>query len=274
MIATIKGEFRKNRFRPAFLVSSGLIGAITVLVYGLQWYQATHPGSGRDGQIVSLLTLYPDQFVNAVMGAGFPLGAAMAIVLGALIAGSEYSWGTMKTVLTQRPGRLTTWFGRVAVFAIWMGVMTIILFAVGAASSVVVASFEGHAITWPAAVDIFKGLGAIWLVFAVNGAIGLALGVLIRHSAAALGVGLIYVLAVEIIAVRFIDSINNGAYKSIGDLFVGQNATALLQSFTSPAFTRTVAPSIGAEQAVLVLAAYFIGLLVVSAGLLRMRDVT
>jgi hypothetical protein len=34
MIATIKAEWRKSRFRPAFLVSSGLIGAITVLVYG------------------------------------------------------------------------------------------------------------------------------------------------------------------------------------------------------------------------------------------------
>jgi ABC-type transport system involved in multi-copper enzyme maturation permease subunit len=274
MIATIKAEWRKSRFRPAFLVSSGLIGAITVLVYGLQWYQATHPGTARDAITPSLLALYPDQFVNAVMGAGFPLGAAMAIVLGALVSGSEYSWGTMKTILTQRPGRLTTWSGRVAVFAVWMGIMSLILFAIGAASSVVVASFEGHAITWPAALDIVKGLGAIWLVFMANGAIGLALGVLIRHSAAALGVGLIYVLAVEIIAVRFIDSLNNGAYNWIGNLFVGQNATALLQRFTSPAFGHTVAPSIGAEQAVLVLVAYLGGLLLVSAAMLRMRDVT
>ena len=272
MIATIKAEWRKSRFRPAFLVSSGVIAAITVLVHGVNWYQALHPGTSR--QPVSLLTLYPDQFVNNVMGVGFPLGAAIAIVLGALIAGSEYSWGTMKTTLTQGPGRLTTWFGRVVVFAAWMGIITLILFAVGAASSVVVASFEGHAIAWPAAIDVAKGIGAIWLVFAVNGAIGLALGVLIRHSAAALGVGLIYVLAVEIIAVRFIDSLNGGAYKWIGDLFVNQNATALTQSFTSPAFRRSLVPSIGAEQAVLVLFAYFAGLVIVAAALIRQRDVT
>ncbi|MGH7760933.1 MAG: ABC transporter permease [Candidatus Dormibacteraceae bacterium] len=273
MIATIKAEWRKSRFRPAFLVSSGIIGAITALIYGVNWYQATHAkGLGSAG--VSLASLYPDQFVNSVMGAGFPLGAAMAIVLGALVAGSEYSWGTMKTMLTQGPGRLTTWFGRVVVFAAWMAILTLILFAVGAAGSVVVASFEGHAIAAPAALDIAKGFGAIWLVLAVNGAIGLALGVLIRHSAAALGLGLIYVLAVEILAVRFIDSINNGAYKWIGDLFVGQNATALLQSFSSPAFGRAMSPSISAEQAVLALAAYFIGLVVVAAGLLRLRDVT
>jgi ABC-2 type transport system permease protein len=273
MIATIKAEWRKNRFRPAFLVSSGIVGAITVLVYGLTWYQALNPVAG-DRQPVSLLTLYPDQLVNNVMGAGFPIGAAIAIVVGALAAGSEYSWGTMKTTLTQGPGRLTTWFGRVVVFAVWMGFMTLILFAVGAASSVVVASFQGHAIAWPAAVDIAKGIGAIWLVFTVNGAIGMALGTLIRSAAAALGVGLIYVLAVEIILVRFIDSVSSGAYKWIGDLFVNQNATALLQSFTSPAFGRSIAPSIGAEQAVLVLMAYFAGLVIVAATLIRQRDVT
>ena len=100
------------------------------------------------------------------------------------------------------------------------------------------------------------------------------MGVLIRHSAAALGTGLIYVLAVEVLGVRFIDSLNNGAYKWIGNLFVGQNATALLQSFTSPAFGPSLPPAIAANQAVLVLGVYFVGLIVVAAGLLRLRDVT
>jgi ABC-2 type transport system permease protein len=273
MIATIKAEWRKNRFRPAFLVSSAFIAAITLLLYAVTWYEATHGGSG-DRSGVSLLTLYPDQFVNNVMGAGFPFGAAMAIVLGALITGSEYSWGTTKTMLTQRPGRLTNWSGRVLVFTAWMVIMSLVLFALGAAGSVVVDSFPGHAIIWPSAIDIAKGIGAMWLVLAVNGAIGLTLGVLIRQSAAAVGIGLIYVLAVELLAVRFIDTINNGAYQWIGNLFVGQNAMALLQSFTSPAFGRSVAPAIGTEQAVLVLAAYLVALIVVAAGLLRLRDVT
>lgn len=273
MIATIKSEWRKNRFRPAFLVSSGMVAAITALLYGFSWYLALHPSAGDRGG-VSILTLYPDQFVNNVMGAAFPLGAAIAIVLGALISGSEYSWGTMKTSLTQGPGRLTTWFGRVVAFEVWMGILTVVLFAVGAASSIVVASVQGHTIAWPAIVDIAKGLGTIWLVFAVNGAIGLALGVLIRSSAAALGVGLIYVFAVEIIAVRFIDSINSGAYKWIGNLLVNQNATALTQSFTSSAFGPSAAQAITAEQAVVVLFAYFAGLVILAAALIRQRDVT
>ncbi len=268
MIATIRAEWRKSRFRPAFFIGTGLLGALTVLAYGVNWYLAHHPGSAE--RPVSILSLYPDQFVATVLGAGFPLGAAMAIVVGAIYAGSEFGWGTLKTMFTQRPGRLTVWAGRMTVFAAWMLIMTLVLFAIGAASSVVVATFESHVITWPAAIDVAKGIGAIWLIFTVNGAIGMALGVLIKQPAAALGVGLVYLLSVEIIAVRFVDALNNGAYKWIGNLFVNQNASALLQSFT-PARN---ASAISAEQAVIVLAAYGIGLVVIAAGLLRLRDVT
>jgi len=273
MIATIRAEWRKSRFRPAFLVAGGVMAGITALVYGLNWYLALHPNAAGE-RAVNIATLYPDQFVNNIMGAAFPVGAAMAIVVGAIFAGSEFGWSTLKTMFTQGPGRLTVWAGRSVVFGAWMLIMTVVLFAVGVGSSIVVALFQGHAIAWPAAIDVAKGMGAIWLVFAVNGAIGLALGTLIRQSAAALGIGLIYVLAVEIIAVRFIDLINNGAYKWVTELFVNQNATALTRSFTSPVFGRAIAPAVSAEHAVLVLAAYGIGLVVVAAGLLRLRDVT
>jgi ABC-2 type transport system permease protein len=272
MIASIKAEWRKNRMRPAFLVAAGLMAAVVTLVYSVDWYQALHP-AGVD-RAISLLTLYPDQLVNNIVGAAYPFGAAMAIVLGALVAGSEYSWGTLKTALTQGPGRLSTLTGRLVALAAWMGIMTVILFVVGAVYSAVIASFEGHAIVWPAAVDIAKGIGAIWLILAVNGALGMALGVLFKQSAAALGVGLIYVTVLQIIVVQFITGFNGGTYKWIADWFDGQNASALLQSFTSPAFGRGATPAIGAEQAVLVLAAYLAFFIVACAALLRQRDVT
>jgi len=266
MITTIKSELRKTIRRPALQVGSGLVGAVVVLVYGVLWYQATHPASAE--RPVALASLYPENFVSNVLGAGYPLGAALMIVLGALIAGSEYSWGTMKTLFTQGPGRLTVWAGRVVVFMTWTVFMTIVLFAVGAACSVAVAYFEGHAISWPAIVDIANGMGAIWLIFAANGAVGLALGVLFRQSAAALGVGIVYLLGVEIIVVRFVDALNNGAYKWIGDLFVGQNASALLQSF----IPHSTGP-ISAEQAVIVLGSYLAGMLIIAGALQRQRDV-
>jgi ABC-2 type transport system permease protein len=271
MIGAIKAELRKSR-RPAVLVSAILLAALTILFYTANWYLALHPGGPREA--VSILTLYPDQFVNNIMGAAFPIGAAVAIVLGAIFAGSEYGSNTLKSALTQGPGRLTLWAGRIVVFLLLMALMAVVLFAVGAGYSVVIASVENHAITWPAAADVLKGFSAMWLVLSVNGAIGLALGVVIRQSAAALGIGLTYVLAVEIIAVRFINLINNGQYKWITDNFVNQNATALTQTFTSPAFGRVAPTVVTAEHAVAVLFAYGLGLLIISGGLLRLRDVT
>lgn len=267
MIATIKAEWRKNRFRPAFLVAAGLIAGITVLVFSTNWYQATHPSTAE--RAVSIALLYPDQFVNDVMGAGFPLGAAMAIVLGAILAGTEYSWGTLKTVFTQGPGRLTTWTGRTIVFTLWMGVLTLILFVIGAAYSAVIAASNNHSIAWPELEAIAKGFGAIWLILTINGAIGMALGVVLRQSAAAIGVGVVYLLSVEVIAVRFIDSVSNGDYKWIGNLFEGQNANALIGHLSG---AHNV--SISAEQALLVLFGWLAAMLIVAAGLQRVRDVT
>jgi ABC-type transport system involved in multi-copper enzyme maturation permease subunit len=270
MIASIRAEWRKNRSRPALLVALGLIAGITVLAYSSNWYLATHPVSAE--RAVSISLLYPERFLNNVMGAGFPLGAAMAIVLGAILAGSEYSWGTLKTIFTQGPGRLTTWVGRVVVFTFWTGVLTAVLFIVGAAYSAVIAAFNSHAVVWPAAIDIAKAFGAVWLILTVNGAIGMALGVVVRQSAAAIGIGVVYLLSVEIIAVRFIGAVSNGDYKWIGDLFVGQNASALIAQLGGTASIAHV--TISAGQAVLVMCAWLIGLLIAASGLQRMRDVT
>ena len=267
MIATVKAEWRKNRFRPAFLVSSGLIAALSVLVFSSNWYLATHPGAGE--RVIPLASLYPDQFVNNVMGAGFPLGAAMAIVLGAILAGSEYSWGTLKTLFTQGPGRLTTWAGRLVVFSLWMSILTAILFAVGAGYSAVIASANSHAIAWPALEAVAKGFGAIWLIFIVNGTIGMGLGVIVRQSAAAIGIGVVYLLSVEIIAVRFIDQVSNGDYKWIGNLFVGQNSTALIGHLSN-----AKGITISIEQSLIVLFGWLVAMLIVAAGLQRVRDVT
>jgi ABC-type transport system involved in multi-copper enzyme maturation permease subunit len=274
MIATIKAEWRKNRFRPAFLVSSGVMAALVAFFYATNWYLALHPAASQRAGGSNILALYPDQFVNSAMGAAYPIGAAIAIVLGALLAGSEYSWGTMKTMLTQRSGRLTTWLGRVVIFEVWMAIVTVVLLAAAAASSLVVAGFQGHAIAWPAMVDLGKGFAAVLLILSVNGALGLALGTLFKNSAAALGVGLTYLLALQIILVQFIDAVNNGAYKWLGNLFDGQNADALLSTFTSAAFGPSTPASIAPNTAVTVLFIYVAAFLVIAAGLLRQRDVT
>ena len=269
MIRVIRSELRKNGRRLALRLASGLIVALVVFAYGISLYGAVNsPGSGP-----SILTLYPDQFVNNAMG-GAGLTSAIAMIVGALMAASDYSWGTLKTALTQRADRMTTVAGRIAVFLIFSGALTLIIFLVSAGSSVGVALYEGHTIEWPPAIDLAKGFGAIWLVVAEGGALGVALGYLFRSSAVAVGVGLIYALALQLVAVRFVASLAGGAYRWLADLFDGQNSTALLESFTSSAFGRPQPPAIGSSRAVLVLCTYLAAFILISATLVRQRDVT
>jgi ABC-2 type transport system permease protein len=272
MISVIKAEVRKHSRRPAFRVGAALVGLLVAFAYGLGLAQVIFPSlAPRNG--FNVFTLYPDQFVNNVTGAA-GLSAAIAMVVGALTAGSDYSWGTLKTALTQRAGRLTTICGRIVAYLLFTCALTLIIFAVGAASSTIVALYEGHAISWPAATYVLKGFGAIWLVLSVSGTLGLALGTLFRQPAAAVGLGLVYGLALQVLVVGFIAGINGGAYKWIADLFEGQNSTALLHQFTSPAFGPAPAPDLAAGRAVLVLLAYVSIYVVATAALVRQRDVT
>src|SRR4029453_2373517 len=54
-----------------------------------------------------LADVLPGRLVPNTLG-GFPMFAgAIALIIGALVAASEYGWGTLKTILTQRPRRLS-----------------------------------------------------------------------------------------------------------------------------------------------------------------------
>ncbi len=269
MISVIKAELRKNVRRPAIRVASAVVASLVLFAYGISLYGAINsPDSGP-----SILTLYPDQFVNNAMGAA-GLTSAIAMIVGALMAASDYSWGAFKTALTQCPGRLTTAGGRIVVFVLFTAALTVTILVVSGASSLVVALYEAHTVSWPATIDIAKGFGAIWLVVAEGGLLGVALGYLFRNAAAAVGIGLIYVLGLQLIAVRFVASLGDGAFKWLADLFESQNQVALLQSFTSPAFGPSHHADIGAARAAMVLCAYLAVYVLVSISMVRQRDVT
>src|SRR5680860_196652 len=59
-----------------------------------------------------LASTLPAQLVTNTIG-GFPVFAgALALVLGALMFGGEYGLGTIKTLFTQRPGRVSVLAGQ------------------------------------------------------------------------------------------------------------------------------------------------------------------
>jgi hypothetical protein len=121
---------------------------------------------------------------------------------------------------------------------------------------------------WPGVADIVKAFLACWLIMGLWAALGVFLAVLFKQAPLAIGLGIVYAIAIEglIVNILSVDS----SLKNVQRGFPGANATALVNSFGSNAANALVGPT----QAILVVAAFLIAFLLVSAVLLRARDVT
>jgi ABC-2 type transport system permease protein len=218
--------------------------------------------------------LYPENLVSHLMP-GFPnLGAPIALILGALAVGSEYGWATFKTVLTQRPGRYAVFLGKMLALGIVLAVLVVLTFATCAASGYIIAILEGAAAGWPAAGELARGLGAGGLLLAIWASLGVLLATLLRSTALAIGIGLVYTLVLETIIFNL--PIQNQTFQDAREFFPGQNSTFLADSFSGQAqggFT-SAQPPFDALQAALVLLAYTAAFVALAAFVFSRRDVT
>jgi ABC-2 type transport system permease protein len=262
-------------------VSTWVLLGVWVALAGFFAYilpYVTYRNERGDPGAEPLDALLPANFVAAVSG-GFPFfGGAIALMLGVLSVGSEFGWGTWKTLLTQRPGRLTVFGAKLAALAIALIPFVVLTYAVGAIGSAVIAQQEDAAITWPAIWEITRGMLAGWLVLATWTALGVMLATLTRGTSLAIGIGILYALVVEGLLSALGGVID--VLEPFVEIFLRANAYSLVEavgvsrddmSQNGPgAFD---GPFVGWVQAVVVLLVYcgiFTG---ISAWALRRRDV-
>ena len=212
--------------------------------------------------------------------AGFPFfGGVFALMLGVFAIGSEYGWDTLKTLFTQGPGRLRVVAAKLVALAVALVPFVVVLFAAGAVASFVIAQIENEPANWPSAWLLARTLAAGWLILAAWAAVGVLLGVLTRGTSLAIGVGILYALVIEGLLSAFADSVS--VLEPLTDVFLRANGYSLaaalgasVDSIESNGPGSFSGPFVGAGQAVAVLAAFVAGLAVLSAALLRRRDVT
>jgi ABC-2 type transport system permease protein len=211
---------------------------------------------------------------------GFPFfGGVFALMLGVFAFGSEYGWGTLKTLFTQRPGRLSVFAAKLAALAIVLVPFVLAAFAAGAVASYVIAQVEDAPVSWPSAWLLVRALGAGWLIMAVWAALGVLLGIVTRGTSLAIGVGILYALVVEGLLSAFTDSV--GVLEPLSNVFLRANgysiATALgarVDSIESSGPGSYSGPFVDSIQALVVLIVLAAGFAALSATLLRRRDVT
>ncbi len=283
-MSAFAGELYKTVRRPAVWVCVLVLLAIAVTIgYAIPWAFATltPPSAVRglpEGTTLADLkiTLYPASFVSETLQQWGSLGGVFALIVGVLLQGSEYGWATMKTLFTQRDGRVVMLAGKLGALAVVVIVMVVALFITDAVCSVGVALIDGKTISFPAAGEIAKGVGAMYLIFGFWATFGVVLATAFRQSAMAIGLGLAYALVIEGIIFGVAGSFAPDNVNPIRQWFPVTNAGYLADSFGRTAIRgiNLPAPYAGATHAVVVLAVYVAVCVAITALLVRRRDVT
>jgi ABC-2 type transport system permease protein len=251
------------------------IWATLALVFAYLVPYATYLNRSTPDNLADVL---PENLVGTLLG-GFPFfGGVLALMLGVLTFGSEYGWGTLKTLFTQRPGRLHVFGAKVLALAVTLVAFALVVFALGAVASYAIAVREGADASWPSLWLLVRGLAAGWLIMAVWAAFGVLLAVLFRGTALAVGVGILYALVIEGLLsalatqVSLLDPLVELFVRASGySLVVGLGASVEDAGDRGPGSFS--GPFVSGEQALLVLVSYLAVFLIVGGWRLRRRDV-
>jgi ABC-type transport system involved in multi-copper enzyme maturation permease subunit len=201
--AVLSAELFKLRKRPAVWVVAGLwilLGLMFGYLFPYLGSQGSGGGFGPDGgqsPAELLASTLPADLVPTLTS-GLPMfGGAFALILGVLISGSEYGWGTVKTILAQGPSRTTVLAGKIVVAVGISLALVLTEFVTDSIAAWLVATVKSAPAHWPPVAELARGVGVGWLIVVTWCLGGLMLGTLLRGTALPVGLGLIWALVVE-----------------------------------------------------------------------------
>jgi ABC-2 type transport system permease protein len=269
IIRSSRAELLRLRRWPAVWVTLGAWAALALMfgyVFGYLAYKTGDNSFANEGESMSsvLRELLP-QAVPDVLLQGMPMfGGALMMVLGAMVAGSGYGWGTWKTVFTQGPSRTAAIAGSLVattVYVVGTVLFTLVLY-VGV--SLAIALSEGQDVVWPSAGSVVESVLAGVLVLEMWALAGFALGTLSRGPALSVGLGLVWALVVE----NLLRGVGNllGAVETLTHVLPGTAAGSLVGSLIG-------VDAGGGTQATWTVLAYVVALPLLSVVLVRRRDV-
>jgi ABC-2 type transport system permease protein len=211
VLAALRAELLIMRKRPA-VWALVLVLPVDMLInsYGYAYVLYATANSGvslgvNAPQVLS--SLLPDQYLMTALNGGFGEfnevnGVVVFMLLGALVGGSEWGRGTIRTALLQGPGRWRTAAGQSLALAAAVAASVVLTFALAAAASAIVALHQTGSLApagsqFPAFGHVAAGLAAGLVLGLAYVAIGLSLGVWLRSAGAAIGAVLLWAVVAE-----------------------------------------------------------------------------
>ena len=184
---------RKLLRRPASLITLGLLVGLLALIFLAVGATARQTPADQGGAAALLLVTFPGAYtllISFILG----LGGLFAVIYGAAIAGSEWTWGTLKTAVARGESRSRYQLSLFAAVALMIGIGLLISFVIGvgvAMLAATIADVSTSGVNDPEAIGTLPELlGRGWLAIAEEGAIGFAIATLARSQLAGIGAGI------------------------------------------------------------------------------------
>ena len=185
---------RKLIRRQATWLTFALLAGLLVLIIIAVGATANRPGASATERAAALsLVTFPgayDTILSFILG----LGGLFAVIYGAAVAGSEWTFGTLKNAVARGESRSRYTLISFASIALLIAVGLVLTFALGVLAGLLGANLAGTptaGLTDPVSLGrLPEQFGRGWLAVTEEGALGFAVATLARSQLAGIGAGI------------------------------------------------------------------------------------
>lgn len=186
---------RKLVGRPASFVSVGLLVGLLGLILIASATVGQSNGGARGAAAARALLTFPGAY-DFVLSFMFGLGGLVAVLFAAAIAGSEWSWGTLKSAVARGESRTRYMLGTFAAIAVMVAVGLLVTFVLGVLLVLLAATIAGIPTSGVTDADTLARLPAMaargWFAVVEQAALGFAIATLARSQLAGIGAGIAF----------------------------------------------------------------------------------
>ena len=259
---------QKLATRMATLLTFGLLAGLLVLI---DLAVATTGGAGgpRQGQGNALVLItFPgayDQILRFMLG----LGGLFAVIYGAAIAGSEWTWGTLKTAVVRGESRSRYLLATFAAISTVLMIGLLATFVIGVAAAALGATIAGVSLDGIGDGTVLRALPEHfvrgWVAITATAALGFAVATLARSQLAGIGVGIAFYFG-ETFAGIFLPDVVKFLPFHLSASAVGAGG-----GFGPPS---AAGPVMSIDTALVLVVVWLVGSLVVAAGFGERAEIT
>ena len=185
---------RKLVGRPASFVSVGLLIGLLGLIL-IAAATVGQQGSGRSAANARALVTFPGAY-DLILSFMFGLGGLVAVIYGAAIAGSEWTWGTLKNAVARGESRTRYMLATFAAIVVIVALGLVITFVAGLGLALLSATIAGISTAGASDAGTLQRLPALaargWFAVVEQASLGFAIATLARSQLAGIGAGIAF----------------------------------------------------------------------------------